>query len=428
MGYFFTVPSFIAPSLGPEDFKVMQFRDDWQLKQLIDKTDIILCIGMTFARYKSIKESGKYLIIDVYDPYNLATLPEYESEPMDERLKIHRSIHEVFNEQFYYGDFFLCASERQRDFWLGMLAALGRINPYSYNQDPTLYKMIGVVPFGLTSSKPIHTANVLKGVLGNIKKNDFVIIWGGGIYNWFDPLTLIRAMAKIDKITDDVKLFFMGVKHPNPEVRELQMVNETVSLAKKLKVYDKNVFFNFGWVDYNERQNYLLEADAGIITHPDHVETRFSFRTRVMDYLWASLPVISTEGDYLSTVIDRKGLGIITRDRNVGDLVDAIIKLKEDRAFYQQCVKNIKNIAQDYTWEKVCRPIIDFCRDPVTSAYRKNDAGAPIDTRGSIDVVEKVNDTSGKGKCYLMRKFFYHLFRSGPRQTLRFVSNYLRGK
>ena len=411
-----------------ENFEVVQFRDDWQLKQLIEKTDIILCVGMTFAKYESIKNSGKYLIIDIYDPYNLATLPEYETESMDKRLEIYKTIHEIFNEQFYYGDFFLCASERQRDFWLGMLAALGRVNPYSYNQDPTLYKMIDIVPFGLPSTRPIHTENVLKGVVGNIKKEDFVIIWGGGIYNWFDPLTLIKAMAKIAELRDDIKLFFMGIKHPNPEVKELQMVNETINLAKKLDVYDKNVFFNFGWVDYDKRQNYLLEADAGIITHPNHIETRFSFRTRIMDYLWAGLPVISTEGDYLSAMIDKKGLGIVTRDGDVQDLVDAIIKMKDDGVFYQQCVKNINDISGDFTWEKVCQPIIDFCRDPVTSAFKHREAGSGNLLNNSTNVnLSAKGKTSKKGGFYLIRRFFYHLFRSGPRQAFKFVSNYLRG-
>src|SRR4030043_578487 len=112
-----------------------------------------------------------------------------------------------------------------------MLAALGRINPYSYKKDPTLYKMIDIVPFGLPSNKPMHTRKDLKGVVENIRKNDFVIIWGGGIYNWFDPLTLIKAMAEISKKRNDIKLFFMGVEHPNPEVKKLKLARKTVNLA-----------------------------------------------------------------------------------------------------------------------------------------------------------------------------------------------------
>jgi hypothetical protein len=57
---------------------------------------------------------------------------------------------------------------------------------------------------------------------------------------------------------DDIKLYFMGIKHPNPEVRELSMVNDTVNLANKLGLTGKNVFFNFGWVPYEERHNYFL--------------------------------------------------------------------------------------------------------------------------------------------------------------------------
>ncbi len=413
--------------LPEQNFKIIQFTDDSKLKGIIEQADIILSGGMAFAKYRSIKDSGKYLIIDIYDPYNLATLAEYSSEPIKKRLEIHKSIHNIFNEQFYYGDFFICASERQRDFWLGMLAALNRVNPYSYNQDPTLKKMIDIVPFGLPSAKPVHTTGVLKGKISGINKDDFVIIWGGGIYNWFDPLTLIKAMAEIAKMRDDIKLFFMGIRHPNPEVKELRLVNDTVSLARKLNVYDKNVFFNFGWVDYNDRQNYLLESDAGIITHPEHIETRFSFRTRILDYLWAGLPVISTRGDYLSDLVERKGLGITAGDGDVQGIVNAVIKLADDKQFYNRCVENIEKLAEGYNWEKICRPIIDFCRDPVSSALkdRKSDS---INSNGNSDLSAKKIKSSGKGSSYLIKRFFYHFFRSGPRQTSRFISNYLKSR
>jgi len=285
-----------------------------------------------------------------------------------------------------------------------------------------------VVPFGLPAAKPIHTRNVLKNKISGIGKNDFVIIWGGGIYNWFDPLTLIKAMAEIAKIRDDIKLFFMGVKHPNPEVKELQLVNDTVNLARKLNAYDKNIFFNFGWVDYNDRHNYLVESDAGIITHPEHIETRFSFRTRILDYLWAGLPVISTRGDYLSDLVERRGLGITTGDGDIQGIVNAIIKLADDKKFYNKCVENIKEIAKDYTWEKVCRPIIDFCKDPVSSALKDRKNNNILNDNGDINLSGEKTKTSGKGSSYLMKRFFYHLFKSGPRQTSRFISNYLKGK
>ncbi|MEA2016435.1 MAG: glycosyltransferase [Actinomycetota bacterium] len=412
--------------LAGQNFRIVQFKDDGDLRELIKEVDIILSGGMTFAKYRSIKDSGKYLIMDIYDPYNLASLAEYSTEPIKKRLEIHELIHNIFNEQFYYGDFFICASERQRDFWLGMLAALNRVNPYSYNQDPTLKKMIDVVPFGLPAVKPIHNRDVLKNKVSGIDGNDFVIIWGGGIYNWFDPLTLIKAMSEIAERRDDIKLFFMGVRHPNPEVRELQLVNDTINLAKKLGVYEKNVFFNFGWVDYNDRQNYLLEADAGIITHPEHIETRFSYRTRILDYLWTGLPVISTRGDYLSDMVERRGLGITTADGDVQGVVNAIIKLADDKNFYNQCVENIGKIAGGYSWEKVCRPIVDFCRDPVVSSQKfKKGSGRTGEVEGNNNSYKNYTK-SRRSAFYFPGRFFHHLFHSGPRQTAGYISNYLK--
>ncbi len=126
------------------DFKVIKYKDNGQLAQIVRDTDIILCNGMTLSRFDSIKNSGKHLIIDVYDPYNLATLAEYEGEPMEERLKVYKIIQNSFNEQFFYGDFFICASDRQRDFWLGMLSALNRVNPFAYNIDSSLRRMIDI--------------------------------------------------------------------------------------------------------------------------------------------------------------------------------------------------------------------------------------------------------------------------------------------
>ncbi|MGM0365703.1 MAG: glycosyltransferase [Actinomycetota bacterium] len=408
--------------LEPDNFTVKKYTDEASLKSILEEADIVLTGGTTFSRYATIKESDKYLVMDIYDPYNLAVLAEYKNEPMEKRLKVHKLVHYNLNEQFYYGDFFMCASERQRDFWLGMAAALDRVNPYSYQQDPTLKKMIEVVPFGLPSEKPMHTRQVLKGVVEGIGPDDFLILWGGGIYNWFDPLTLIKAMAQLGQERQDIKLFFMGVKHPNPEVRELQLVTESVNLAKKLGVYGKNVFFNFGWVPYEERQNYLLESDTGIITHPEQIETRFSFRTRMLDYLWAGLPIISTEGDSLSEFIQKKDLGLVVAAQDTKGLRDAMVRLADDKDFYQKCRENIEKIVPEYRWEKVCRPLIDFCRDPIYSAYR-----GKMDENDLEDVHKKMNiKPRRKGPFYLMSKFFYHFFKS-PRQSFRYLSNYMRG-
>ncbi|MDD5660255.1 MAG: glycosyltransferase, partial [Actinomycetota bacterium] len=352
------------------EFEIARYTDDLSIASLSKKADILLFGGAVFSKFKSLKKTNKYLILDIYDPYNLATLEEYKNKPMDEQIEMNKFLVETLNEQLYYGDYFICASERQRDYWLGMLSALNRINPITYYADSTFRKMIDVVPFGLPENKPVHEKNVLKGVIKGIEKEDFVVLWAGGIYNWFDTISLIKAMKIIREKHKNIKLYFMGIKHPDPMVKELALVNETINMAKTLDVFEKNVFFNFGWIRYDERQNYLTEADAGITIHPVHIETRFSFRTRALDYMWADLPMISTEGDFFSDLIDKKALGIVVKEKNPIDIANAIIKLAQDKEFYFKCINNIEKITKNYTWDNVCAPIIKYCMDPVKSSKR----------------------------------------------------------
>ena len=63
--------------------------------------------------------------------------------------------------------------------------------------------------------------------------------------------------------------------------------------AKDLGLTDNSVFFG-DWVPYDLRESYLVEADIGVTVARDLAETRLSFRTRVLDYLWSGLPVVTT--------------------------------------------------------------------------------------------------------------------------------------
>jgi GT2 family glycosyltransferase/glycosyltransferase involved in cell wall biosynthesis len=404
------------PNLPDMEFEIVKYSDDLSIEALASRADVLLLGGTTFSRFKSLKKINKYLILDMYDPYNLAALEEYKEKPVGEQIDLCKYLTGALNDELYHGDFFICASERQRDYWLGMLSALGRINPVTYAADVTLKKMIDVIPFGLPENKPVHEKNVLKGVIKGIEKNDFVILWGGGIYNWFDTLSLIRAMKIVSETRKDLKLFFMGVRPPDPMVKELNLVNDTVNLAKSLDVYENNVFFNFGWVKYNERQNYLTESDVGIITHPIHIETRFSFRTRALDYMWAGLPMISTEGDFFSELINEKKLGLTVKEKDPEGIAKAIIRLAQDKEYYDLCVRNLNLLTHEYTWDKVCAPILKYCMDPSKSSKKQD---------------EEVNSKTGNNNRQtgsIGRKFFSHLVKSGPKKTFKYVQNYLGKK
>ena len=346
------------------DFEVRKVTDEAGARELDAWCDVLFFQGNVLDEYPFLQRSEKVVIVDLYDPFHLEQLEQTKEHPPEtRRLVVGNAVAEA-NKQCLRGDFFVCASEKQRDFWLGHLAALGRLNTVSYDDDVTLRSLIDVAPFGISPLPPQRTRSALKGVVPGIGPDDKVILWGGGIYNWFDPLTLIKAVDLLKDRRDDVRLFFLGMQHPHPHVPEMRMSFAARTLAEERGLTGKHVFFNEEWVRYDDRANYLLDADVGVSNHLDHVETAFSFRTRMLDYLWASLPMVCTQGDVFAALVDARGLGLTVAPGDVEGLADALERVLSDEVFAQRCRDNVREVAPEYHWDRVLAPLVAFCRAP----------------------------------------------------------------
>ena len=322
--------------------------------------DVIIFQGHALDLFDTLRRSTKRLVVDVYDPMHIEQLEQARHLPDAEWTNQVADATQSITGQLLRGDYFLCASERQRHFYLGQLTTLGRVTPQTYKDDPHLERLIGVVPFGIPDSDPVHDQDVLRGVVPGINKDDLVLLWSGGLYNWFDPLTLIRAVEKLSKTEPRVKLFFQGTKHPHPGVPEMPIVAQSRALAKELGVLDTHVIFNDSWVDYRTRHNYLLEATAGVSTHRSHLETEFAFRTRVLDYLWAELPMVLTEGDHFADLVEKETLGVVVPADDVDALAAALKKVLTNEAFRKKATANINKVREHYRWEETLRPLLRY--------------------------------------------------------------------
>ena len=335
-----------------------------ELKALERDADVIVFQGFVLDGQPWLAQSDKVLVVDLYDPFHLEQLELSREAEHDVRVEVVASTVAVLNEQIARGDFFLCASDKQRDFWLGQLAAVGRVNPLTYDGDENLRGLIDVVPFGVGEVPPVKTGAAIRGVVAGIHDGDDVLLWGGGVYNWFDPQTLVRAVAELCARRPRVRLYFLGMKHPNPEVPQMRTATETMALSDELGLTGTHVFFNHDWVPYARRGDWLLEADIGVSTHLDHVETAFSFRTRVLDYLWASLPVVCTQGDAMAELVEECGLGATVPPGDAGALARAIGDLLDDRDRLERCRAAAAVAADRYRWSTSLAPLVDFCAAP----------------------------------------------------------------
>ena len=417
-----TLASMQPTAMGGRDFEVTWTGQPGGVGGLISEADIIVFQGFVMHAIPQIEQFEGPVIVDIYDPFHLEGITHRKHELDFQRYATHNSDTEVLNKQLQRGDFFVCASEKQRDFWLGQLSGLKRINPATYDEDESLRSLIDIAPFGMPSGPPIKTEDrVLKGVVDGIDEDDFVLLWGGGIYNWFDPLTLIRAVAQVAAEHPDVKLWFMGAAHPNPDVPKMRMASNAYNLAEELGVRNTHVFFNDGWVNYADRQNYLMEADLGVSTHYEHLETRYSFRTRILDYIWCGLPIVATEGDTLSLLAKDRGLGLTVPPEDVDACADAIRRLREDKALYEACQANLAGIHEEMTWERSLQPIVDFCLEPRRAADVEPLRKAYIATNMTME-----NVVIERSPYYYAKRFVATLANQGPGTALLHARNIIR--
>ena len=349
-------------------FRVVRYTPS-SLKPLAREHDIMISYTLPVGLLPHTRDTR--VVLDLYGVY----LPEWleianaELQPSQRRAWVDTQRRKL-NLLLTWADFVLYANERQRHLYLGMLSAIGRVTPDAYAQDRRLNQLLGLAPLGVRPGEPVATARVLKGVHPGIRESDKVLIWNGAVTEWFDLETLLRAVHQLSQERDDIKLFFMGTELPsNPQPARLKgvgavAVKEALRLCKELDLLDRSVFFNIDWVGYDDTANYLLEADIGVCTYFPSLETDYSFRTRFLDLFWAERPIVCTEGDVLAEEVERRRLGLTVPPRDVQALATAIRRLADDEALVQACKVNLRQAREDYRWEKVLEPLIEFCTTP----------------------------------------------------------------
>jgi glycosyltransferase involved in cell wall biosynthesis len=211
-------------------------------------------------------------------------------------------------------------------------------------------------------------------------------------------------VAKVHETHPRVRLFFMGTRHPNPLVHPMRMVDRAAELAEDMGLKDRVVFFN-DWVPYVERGSYLLEADIGLSLHLDHLETHFAFRTRLLDCIWAHLPMVVTGGDTLADAVQSYDLGHVVDVADVDGIAKAIGALLDEPGARRRRATSFEAANARFCWERAVGPLLEFARAPHRAA----------DVEWAT---EPPRTLAGKARAAWQR--------GGPKQLAREAARYLR--
>lgn len=348
--------------------KLVRYHEDrpGSLHLLVENADVAVVSGYMARKFAFLEHTETRLVVDLYDPLVLENLHYHVEQPLRAQEDANVETVEVTNQLAKLGDFFICGNERQRDFWLGTLAANRRVNPRTFAQDPSLDALIDVVGIGFPCHAPRARTAVLRGVHPAFPAESRIVLWGGGIWDWLDPLTLVRAWPQVLAAEPTARLVFLGTRHPNPLVPRHRMAERTEDAARELGEHGRTVFFH-EWLDYEDRESLLCEADVGVALHPLHVETRFSVRTRVLDYLWARLPVVITQGDLTSEWVHAHGVGRVVPPDDADAVARSILDLLVGR---DALAPAFDPLHARFTWDRVVEPLRRYCLAGARAADR----------------------------------------------------------
>lgn len=363
----------VAPSLSddlPMPWTSAAWSDRETLQPIVEGAAAIVVFAPVLAENMWMAELGVPLVVDAYDPGLLETLEAHRGRTLDEQRDWIKDATRHMVEPMKVADVVLVASERQRHLMIGVLAAVGRVEPQCSAEDPAFRSVVRVVPFGTANAVPASSNTALRAGAG-LGESAFVAFWGGGLYSWLDPLTLVDAIAQCSN--HNVVAAFLAGPHPTPAVGQLPLVEVVKRRAKDLGLLGSRVVFVEEWVPYSERARWLCDADVGVSLHQDHLETEFAFRTRMLDYLWAGLPIVCTRGDVLSEVIDRNELGFVVGYNDVAAVATALDTLANEDALRRQERRLRLRLESDRRrWSLMAEPLVEFCREPALAADRRN--------------------------------------------------------
>jgi hypothetical protein len=131
------------------DFRVRKVTNA-ELNELVAWCDVAVFQGYLMREHPALRYTNKVVVADIYDPFHLEQLEQARDAGEAGRRLIVKDATEVLNEQLTRGDLFLCASAKQRDFWLGQLTAVGRVNPVTYDADERMDDLVAASTTGST--------------------------------------------------------------------------------------------------------------------------------------------------------------------------------------------------------------------------------------------------------------------------------------
>jgi len=177
------------------------------------------------------------------------------------------------------------------------------------------------------------------------KQENKKIVFNGSVDKENGIDLIIEAIPQVLKKIPNIKLKLIG---GGPEEELIKQKIKKMNLEKNVEI--TGYFF-----DRKKIRKDFLQSKIGLAIYAPHIKGSikpYGDPIKFREYMACGLPIITTKVNWMASLIKNKPLGIVI-NFNKNDLAEAIIKLLEDKKFWQLCRKNALEEAKEHRWKKV---------------------------------------------------------------------------
>jgi GT2 family glycosyltransferase/glycosyltransferase involved in cell wall biosynthesis len=294
------------------------FKNRHRIQEIHDtfKPDAILAATIFSSEPLTTLNSSVPIWIDLFG-HVLAEAQAKAFRYNDDTFLNHFWKHEV--QALELGDVFSTVSHHQLSATIGELGLSGRLNSAT-----TGYDFCRVIPCAMDPSPLQHTSRVFRN--NPVPEEAFVVLWSGGFNTWTDTETLVTGLEAAMAKNPDIWFVSTGGQIDGHDEKTYPAFRKRIAASPYA-----SRFVLRGWVPKKDVPNYYFEADIGINIDRFMYEGFFGSKNRIMDWMRAGLPALTSALCELSFDLPRKGLGYNFPLNDSKALTDKLLYLSHHR-------------------------------------------------------------------------------------------------
>ena len=199
-----------------------------------------------------------------------------------------------------------------------------------------------------------HTAQVRQEFLSQLGLSDsaFLVMYHGGVMEDRGIEQMLEAVAQLPQ---DVAAIILGNA-------QTSYPDQLHALCKKLNIEDRVLFHQA--VPYEELRHYVSASDVGLVTVLATYQSYYMMLpNKFFENIQSMNPVIVSDFPTIGKIVDQYGIGLKVDPTDPKAIADAILRMRDDRAFYAECKEHLKVAKEELCWEREKQTLMNAYRE-----------------------------------------------------------------